>query len=490
MNKSSSFLIGSIACAMSGYLSADVYHYNNVLVGNRASGMGGAYTAIADDASGLYHNPAGIVYSPGANLSASVNAYNMQTTEYSNINKGGFTWKRESSGMLANYFGIYQSLGPGMVGFSIAIPDSIQEDQDEEFRNFQAADAKSTVTRFLSNHNYEDTTTLLGPSFAMAVNNSFSFGATLYFHMRKMELTQHQLVHVEIDNPQQRTVTMVNGAPQYWVYTDPDKKDSTRLPATYTSAEALEQVRIGNGRGIEIAYTGSATSVSGTRTAREETYSKSQTTETGFRPIIGMMWTPIERLSVGLNISKTFMINQNPQTQDSRFSDTWIDKSGDTTVIGIYDQLVQTSESELANAAERTLPWQTSVGVAYFPSENTLFSADIDYSAATDNLEATINAAVGAEIFLSRKWAVRGGLYTNNSNTPSKIGTGTNYVGPHVDMTGLSASVSRYDKDSTISAGMIYAGGSGQERLDPYSNRIQDVKVTSTALFVSTSAAY
>ncbi|MDH5258366.1 MAG: hypothetical protein OEX07_10165, partial [Gammaproteobacteria bacterium] len=42
---------------------ADQYHYNNVLIGNRASGMAGAYVAVSDDPSGLYYNPSGIVYS-------------------------------------------------------------------------------------------------------------------------------------------------------------------------------------------------------------------------------------------------------------------------------------------------------------------------------------------------------------------------------------------------------------------------------------------
>src|SRR3990172_2529925 len=54
---------------------ADEYHYNNILIGDRAAGMAGAYTAISDDPSGLYYNPAGIVFAPRRSFSASVNAY-------------------------------------------------------------------------------------------------------------------------------------------------------------------------------------------------------------------------------------------------------------------------------------------------------------------------------------------------------------------------------------------------------------------------------
>ena len=54
---------------------ADENHYSNQLIGYRAAGLGGAYTAISDDPSGLYYNPAGIVYAQTSNLSASVNAF-------------------------------------------------------------------------------------------------------------------------------------------------------------------------------------------------------------------------------------------------------------------------------------------------------------------------------------------------------------------------------------------------------------------------------
>lgn len=54
--------IGYVLLAMGTALSvqADVFHYSNLLIGDRAIGFGGAYTAIADDASGVYYNPAGL----------------------------------------------------------------------------------------------------------------------------------------------------------------------------------------------------------------------------------------------------------------------------------------------------------------------------------------------------------------------------------------------------------------------------------------------
>src|SRR3990172_7727877 len=74
---------------------ADDLHYNNILIGDRVSGMGGAYTGVSDDPAGLYYNPAGIVYSTGRSLSASVNAYHSLTKTYEGV-IGGNDWKRDS----------------------------------------------------------------------------------------------------------------------------------------------------------------------------------------------------------------------------------------------------------------------------------------------------------------------------------------------------------------------------------------------------------
>src|SRR5688500_15009050 len=53
-------------------------HYQTFLVGERAQGMGGAFTGLADDPSAAFYNPAGLGHlSTGAlSGSLSVNAYN------------------------------------------------------------------------------------------------------------------------------------------------------------------------------------------------------------------------------------------------------------------------------------------------------------------------------------------------------------------------------------------------------------------------------
>src|SRR6516225_2543103 len=50
-------------------------NYRPYLVGGRAAGMGGAFTALADDGSGPYYNPGGIAFAQRSSLSLSASVY-------------------------------------------------------------------------------------------------------------------------------------------------------------------------------------------------------------------------------------------------------------------------------------------------------------------------------------------------------------------------------------------------------------------------------
>lgn len=169
---------------------ADEYHYNNILIGDRAAGMGGAYTAISDDPSGLFYNPAGIAYVQGSNVSVSANAFHQTKTVYKSV-LGGNDYERDSSALLPNFFGIIQPLGKGRIGFSYAVPDSIVEDQNQTFYNLPG----TTTTRYAINFNKSDNTYNFGPSYALELTKEFSLGATLYAHYRQNEWIQNQLTN-------------------------------------------------------------------------------------------------------------------------------------------------------------------------------------------------------------------------------------------------------------------------------------------------------
>ncbi len=167
---------------------ADDFHYNNIIVGDRAAGLGGAYIAVSDDAAGMYYNPAGVSYSIGRNLSASVNAYYNLEKKFEGV-IGSYGWKRKSSALIPNFFGIIQPLGSIKLGLSYAVPDSIKEDQDQVFFN-----VNPNVDRYIINLNNDDNTYNIGVTVAKDISKSFATGLTLYLHRRETQTIFNQFV--------------------------------------------------------------------------------------------------------------------------------------------------------------------------------------------------------------------------------------------------------------------------------------------------------
>jgi long-chain fatty acid transport protein len=176
-------------------VNADDSHYINSIVGDRAADLGGAYTAVSDDSSGCFYNPAGIVLSPSGKFSASVNAVNTSTKTYKDVLTGisgnKMDWEQKSFSLLPNYFGIVQKFGPGMLGFSYAVPESVQMRQKQTFSNIQGA---SSIDTFTVNLDDTDKTYLFGPSYAMKITDSLSMGLTLYYYYRDVEIITNQFI--------------------------------------------------------------------------------------------------------------------------------------------------------------------------------------------------------------------------------------------------------------------------------------------------------
>jgi len=428
-------LLGITACSTG--VSADEYHYNNMLIGDRASGLGGAYTAIADDATGLFYNPAGITYSRGRNLTASVNAYHITNIAYKDV-LGGDDWNRESASLLPNFFGVVQPLGGGVAGFSYAVTDSIQENLDQRF-------ALAGVDDYIINLNNSDSTYKLGASYALEINKKLSVGATMYVHYRTTETVMNQII-TGIDSP------AINGTYQW---------------------------------------------LSG----------YSQSTEYGFEPVLGVMWTPLDRLAFGATVRHNSIFSSKIESQATCATD--IDETTPSEVAAAdlchspsTGAGLTTPTSLLGDSTEkRVYPTQITIGAAYFPTDRLLFAGDFSYYTAAEGVgdendgstlrskASTWNASFGAEYYFSNAWALRGGIYTNNANTPTLESDLTDQP-DHVNLVGISASLSRFTRQSSITAGFSYASGSGEAQIVGGTTAIQDVSVATTTLFLSTSYNY
>lgn len=239
-------LVLSSTCSL-----ADEFHYINSNVGDRASGMAGAYTAVSDDSAGCYYNPAGLALAPGNKFSASVNAINTSTKTYKGIFTGvsgeKMDWDQESFSLMPNYFGIIQKFGPGMVGFSYASPDSFDRQQEQSFSNI-ASGSIGTISRYTINMNDFDKVYLFGPSYAQSINSSLSFGATLYYYYRDTQIITNQFIEA------------ANGD-EYIINNYQTK------------------------------------------------------TEYGLQPIIGVLWEPVDTIALGLSFSKRLITDSDSEIQ-------------------------------------------------------------------------------------------------------------------------------------------------------------------------------
>lgn len=72
------FVAAFAAFVVASSAKADDTHYQDFLVGGRAIGLGGAYTAIADDSSGVWFNPAGLADVGSTNLQLSTSLYGFE----------------------------------------------------------------------------------------------------------------------------------------------------------------------------------------------------------------------------------------------------------------------------------------------------------------------------------------------------------------------------------------------------------------------------
>jgi hypothetical protein len=169
---------------------ADEFHFNTFPVGERPSGLAGAYTALSNDAPGLYYNPAGIVRGTDQ-VTASIYAYTKSTTEYKDV-FGNTKWTKDNGEFVPGFFGFTHTLPKGTLGFSVAIVDSGRTNQNQSVSNI-IVDGQTRWETGRINYNYENRVYNFGPSYALPVSEEFSIGATLYVHYKTLRQDQNQI---------------------------------------------------------------------------------------------------------------------------------------------------------------------------------------------------------------------------------------------------------------------------------------------------------
>tara|TARA_B100000749_G_scaffold280899_1_gene281058 strand:+ start:146600 stop:147784 length:1185 start_codon:yes stop_codon:yes gene_type:complete len=152
-------------------------NFNNVLIGEKAAGMGGAFAAVVGDASAnAFYNPATLSWMHGHSLSTTANLYMKNDVDYARpkgfsqsalrVNQGSIKPVPSSSGTVHTF-------GNFALGLSILTPDFSAYTGEIE--------TSDSVTSFL---NTRDESLWVGGSTSLNISESESLGLTMYYTSR------------------------------------------------------------------------------------------------------------------------------------------------------------------------------------------------------------------------------------------------------------------------------------------------------------------
>lgn len=176
------------------YLSpaqGDEYHAVNTLIGERASSLGGAYIGISDDPSGMYYNPAGMVFGFENYISVSANTYSSSDTRFKDIVPGR-DYSIRSSGFIPSFLGFSQSLGKSKIAFAVVMPNSQLLNQDDVLTDLNSSN--NSVNSLRRRYFSSDNTYLFGPGFSSALGEHASIGFSLLGSIRTSVMIDSQFM--------------------------------------------------------------------------------------------------------------------------------------------------------------------------------------------------------------------------------------------------------------------------------------------------------
>lgn len=162
-------------------VSAGEFNHRNLLVGDRAIGLGGAYTALSDDPSGMFYNPAGIVHATRAG-STSLNAMSYAVTRYEDVLPRSENLSRDSLVVIPGFFGVSARLGSGQVGFFMATTDYSAERKSDRFSLAGItglSDGGGTFSNDVDSSRYQ-----IGVAWGQPLSQTWSVGSSLSLQRR------------------------------------------------------------------------------------------------------------------------------------------------------------------------------------------------------------------------------------------------------------------------------------------------------------------
>jgi len=415
---------------------ANPFNYQTLPLGQRALGMGGAFTGLASDASAAYYNPAGLAWVNDSALSASltVNAFDRRTIERGYRTRvGDRTLKHASEPSLPVFVTLVKKVGrkhPELkrrhaVALSTFTIDQRKLNFDVELRG--RAPGEDVQDTFSAGR--EDLTVWYGLSYAFRVSERLSFGMTGFLSITRTKYTQEH-------------ISVALGA-------------LDRITGAYES-----------------------------RTGLWETY-RAQSEVRNLVARLGVLYETDDDLRLGLMFQ--------PPSIHARGTANVRARKLTSDNVGMPPSGLFMNTSQGGLPAHNPLPWELRLGASYKPIDwvtvafdTSLYgkngskrspivaigarSPDPETGAVPEagalaveawHRKMTANVSLGAEAVIENTLALRGGLFTSLSSAPDVPSVSATYAPPDVNMFGGAGSVGYVAGGYDLSFGMAGLLGFG-----------------------------
>ncbi len=400
------FALGSALCVLSGILVADPYHYNNLLVGGKAIGYGGAYVALANDQSAMHYNAAGLAFQEDS-TSASVNTMAFENTRFENVYTDGSDFERKSFTVVPGFIGISGNTGNWSYGTYFTVTDFSQERNDSRSTYEIPSDgvmvSQSVVE--MATYDFDNAVYKFGFAGAYQLDPALSFGLSL------------NLKYVE------RVLAQTSGAGINFNY--PEMPVSSGFDASRRINEEQYLLQ----PAVSVLYRGDKVNLGAQ-------YTYTHTVNRQFEDI-SIISAPIVTLITGSpNTSfASFLDSDQKQKQPSQFS---------------------------FGAAYKGNRWTLSGQVDYFTHVDGE-TAPENVIAVTRELKEVTNYALGLRVMISDDSALQLGVFTDNSN--GQIDTRIPFQRVEdIDTTGISIAYESTVFEHPLTVGLYYRRGDGKVR--------------------------
>ncbi len=170
--------------------TAQVVNLNPVTIGDRAFGLGGAFTALASDATAGWYNPAGLGFLDRTYINATGNVYSYEHSRAENFiviepttgTGGSANLDEKQIQATPSTFSLAKSLGNrGTVGFGVYVPRDINvEDSFAVGANYASQLLGPTHQDFYERDSFSERNIYLGPSYGVRLNESISVGTSAF----------------------------------------------------------------------------------------------------------------------------------------------------------------------------------------------------------------------------------------------------------------------------------------------------------------------